>query len=293
MSENVALIGADPELFVQRGVKDRAGRLQRYDMLPAFGLFGGNKDKPIAMFEDDKEYAYLEDNAALEFNIPPQKTAKEFSAAIVRAKNWLLANKLDTQGLMMSESNCLLLEGKYQFDPRGREVGCSKDWDAYGQPDRGIEREPFTADMLGDKRYAGGHFHLSYNHDVIPQYVAARFLDVLLTLPYLDYDRQFDRRGTYGKPGLYRPKKYGIEYRTMSNFWLWNSAACQDLAERALTFARRSYEPEYLKILSDAYVGMPWGDVQRAVINEDYDLGRQLTDLANNTYNLGGRPRRR
>lgn len=287
MSENPALVGADPELFVSALLKDNRGRPVKYDVVPAFGRFGGNKDAPIKMDGLPDGFAYLEDNAALEFNIPPQSSAADFNDAIRQAKHWLQTNKLDPQQLTMSDQNVLTLEPKYQADPRGKEVGCSKDWDAYGMPNGPKERDPFSANTLGDKRYSGGHFHISYNHAVVPRFVAARFCDVYASLPWLEYDRQGLRRTTYGKAGLFRPKDYGLEYRTMSNWWLWHDSPQTQVVEALLTFARRSYEPEFLKLLSDAYTGMPWQDVQKAIENEDHYLARQLIDLADSTFNLG------
>lgn len=294
MSENVALIGADPEVFLSGATLDRRGRALAYEPVPAFGKFGGNKDKPIKMQGLDEGYMYLEDNAALEFNIPPQKTSKEFATAIYTAKDWMVLNLLEKQNLMYSESNVLELAPKYQQDPRAKEVGCMADHDAYLND--GAKRDPFNADTLGNNRYAGGHIHLAYNVGVVPAYVGARFLDLFLGLPWLTYDRQGARRGVYGKAGLFRPKSYGVEYRTMSNWWLWNGDGCvTQIAESALTFARRSYEPEFLSKLSEAFVGIPWHDVQQAINSEDAMLGEQLIELADRTYGLGirQRPRRR
>lgn len=292
MSENVALIGADPEVFLNGTVTDGRGRALRYEMVPAFGKFGGNKDKPLKMVGLSEGYAYLEDNAALEFNIPPQKTAKEFSGAIFTAKNWMVDNLLEKQNLSYSESNVLELTPKYQADPRGKEVGCMPDHDAYLND--GAKRDPFNAETLGNNRYAGGHLHLSYNVGVVPAYVGARFLDLFVCLPWLSYDRQGARRPVYGKAGLFRPKDYGVEYRTMSNWWLWlGDTVVTQIAESALTFARRSYEPEFLGRLSEAFVGIPWQDVQNAINNEDHHLAEQLIDLGDRVYNLGIRPRPR
>lgn len=289
-AENVALIGADPETFVNTSVKDNRGRHIRYEAIPAFGLFGGGKEEPKNMDGLTDGFKYLEDNAALEFNIPPVATSKEFVDAIDTAKSWMTTNLLEPKGMHFSESNLLVLTPKYQADPRALEVGCMPDHDAYAD---GQQRDPFNAAKLGDTRYAGGHIHLAYNCKVVPQYVAARFLDLYLTLPFLEYDRQQSRRQTYGMAGLFRPKDYGIEYRTMSNWWLWyGPGTLQAVAENALKFARNSYDARYLGLLSEAFVGMPWGDVKKAIDSEDRYAAEALIDLADRNYSLGIRSRR-
>jgi hypothetical protein len=204
MSENIALIGADPETFIVGTIRDGRGRPTRHGVIPAFGLFGGSKEAPNKMTDMADGYMYLEDNASLEFNIPPQKTSGEFCAAISAAKTWMSNNLLDPKDFGFSDSNVLELEPRYQADPRSQEVGCMPDHDAYTND--GAKREAFNGSTLGNFRYAGGHIHLSYNCAILPQYVAARFLDLYLALPWIEYDRQGKRRQVYGKGGLFRPK---------------------------------------------------------------------------------------
>jgi hypothetical protein len=48
-------------------------------------------------------------------------------------------------------------------------------------------------------------------------------LDLFLAVPSLWLDKDFTsvaRRKLYGQCGRYRPKDYGIEYRSLGNFWL-------------------------------------------------------------------------
>jgi hypothetical protein len=292
MSEIVALIGADPEVFVQSLVTDGRGRAVRWEPTPAFGLFGGNKDKPNPMQGLDEGYMFLEDNAALEFNIPPQATARGFSEAISRSKTWMQQNLLEQKKLQYIDQNVLELAPKFQKDPRGKEVGCMADFDSYDN--EGAQRKPFSADSLGNTRYAGGHIHLAYNVDIVPAFVAARFLDLYLSLPWIEYDKQGPRRTTYGKAGLFRAKSYGVEYRTMSNWWVWMPERIQEqIATTALKFARFTYDEGYLRNMSDAYVGLPWDDIKRCVESEDYRSANMLIDLADKRYNLGIRARRR
>jgi len=94
------------------------------------------------------------------------------------------------------------------------EVGCDVDFR------NGEQRDPITADVLGRSRYAGGHLHFDVNSDIAPDYAAA-VCDIMLAVPCIAHgEQQGGRRGTYGLAGLYRPKSYGVEYRTLSNYWV-------------------------------------------------------------------------
>jgi hypothetical protein len=80
------------------------------------------------------------------------------------------------------------------------------------------------------KRSAGGHIHLGLrNTEAYPQrYVFPRerlvpMLDILVgnTCVMMDRDpNAAERRKVYGRAGEYRLPDYGLEYRTLSNFWL-------------------------------------------------------------------------
>jgi len=275
------LIGADPETFIQQIDASR----RQWNVLPAFGLFGGTKQRPVPMKDMPEGFCYLEDNAALEFNIPPQKTAADFVETVGAARRYLRDMVLPKHNADFMSNNRIELTVDHLKDPRSQTVGCEPDHDAYAN--NGAQRPAFEGKDLGNERYAGGHIHLSYNFDAIPAFVAARFLDLYLTLPWLEYDRQGARRPLYGKAGLFRPKKYGLEYRTPSNWWVWQAERTQQqFVMGAEYFARRSYEPEYLRLLSEAYARFPWSDLQKIIEAEDHDTGQQLIALANRQFRL-------
>lgn len=65
------------------------------------------------------------------------------------------------------------------------------------------------------------HIHIGYddpNEETNIEIV--KMLDLHLSVPGVLLDGDTMRRELYGKAGCYRHKKYGVEYRTLSNFWL-------------------------------------------------------------------------
>lgn len=94
------------------------------------------------------------------------------------------------------------------------EIGCDIDYQ------NGAPRNPIKSDTLGLARYAGGHIHFDVDDCIAPDY-AASVCDVMLAVACIAAgEQQGGRRKVYGLPGIYRPKSYGVEYRTLSNFWL-------------------------------------------------------------------------
>ena len=46
-------------------------------------------------------------------------------------------------------------------------------------------------------------------------------MDLFLGVPSVLMDNGIDRKKLYGKAGAFRSKPYGVEYRTLSNFWIF------------------------------------------------------------------------
>jgi hypothetical protein len=232
-------------------------------------------------------YTYQEDNAALEFNIPPQTSISGFNGAIISALSWLSTSLLGPKKLTTSTNVTLTLDGTTNRDPRAGAIGCSPDYDPYDSTLPRWQREPLGILALGNKRHAGGHIHIAYNTDRMPAYVAAQFLDLHLGLPCVAHDKQGARRKLYGLPGLHRPKAYGVEYRVLSNFWLWKSGTYRTyLANNAFTFANATYDDAKFDVLVNSYNSIPWTDVQKAITNEDAELASHLLTWLNRSIGL-------
>lgn len=216
-------LGADPELFVRKN-----GQIH-----PICGLVGGTKSEPLSVAKNPAimrhwgsgaapaDYKYQEDGTVYEFNVPPAYSTAHFVRSI-QLSNTFAVHILAAAGLTIDNN-----VASHRFDAKqlthtnANIIGCDPDFSAY-QVDGKIgpqQRTKYSAEDFGTNRFAGGHLHFGYDTELAEPHVFAALVDTFVYLPILPLDDQGGRRRFYGQPGLYRPKKYGIEYRTMSNFW--------------------------------------------------------------------------
>lgn len=202
------LVGADPELFA----------FNNDIPVSAYGLIQGSKHDPFKV----KDGAVQVDGMALEFNIDPAKNEAEF------IKN--LNSVMQTLRDMVPGYNVRATPvAEFGFDyiqqqpAEAIELGCEPDFDAWANGD---VNEPPNA--LLPFRTGAGHVHVGWTKDA-DTYTESHMkscvsvikqLDFFLGLPSLFYDNGTKRRIMYGKPGCFRPKSYGAEYRVLSNQWL-------------------------------------------------------------------------
>jgi hypothetical protein len=79
-------------------------------------------------------------------------------------------------------------------------------------------------------RTAGGHLHVGFIADNSADVKDSEHVSDCITLiKQIDsyfrgfeilWDKDKQRRNMYGAAGAFRPKSYGVEYRTLSNAWL-------------------------------------------------------------------------
>jgi hypothetical protein len=256
-------IGADPELFVRD--------INTGGVVPICGMIGGTKSEPIPMEDRPSGYAVQEDNVMLEFNIPASSSSRHFMQSI-RLGLESIANLIRIRNLPieLDYANARLFSQEQLQHPQAAEFGCSPDFNGYqmGKPFRPIE-----AARLGGWRFAGGHVHLGYEGTEVPHHVVAQFCDLFLGLPSVALDKQGERRRRYGQPGRFRPTEYGIEYRTLSNFWIFEPSLARDIGARALQVCGLIENP---KRAQEVFAQVPWADVKSAIFNEIDDLAADL-----------------
>lgn len=207
-------LGADPEVFVKHNGK-------------AVSVFEtglpGNKKEPFKT----QSGALQQDGFAAEFNIDPTPANdfNRFNQNIVAT----LAALRDNLNKGTKVYN-LAIQPVMDFDPdymaaqpeHVKELGCDPDFNAYT-----LKKNPMPD---GDRafRSGAGHIHFGWGADIPVDNedhmeICAgfvRMLDATVGLFMTYIDREPRRRELYGKAGAFRPKPYGVEYRTPSNAWI-------------------------------------------------------------------------
>lgn len=203
---NKFTLGCDPEIFLA----DRNGRLKA-----SCGLIGGTKAAPQPLIELGDHFAIQEDNVAIEFNIPPSSSRYEFTQNVHRAVKYIGDNVHQHLGLhLVLEESAASFPDDELVAPAAKEFGCDPDFNAWTG-----KRNPKPKADDANLRSCGGHVHVGYDKRVSPAYLI-RCMDLFLGVPSVLMDKGELRRKLYGKCGAYRDKSYGVEYRTLSNFWI-------------------------------------------------------------------------
>lgn len=214
MSDIEVKVGADPEFFL----KDK----ETGKFVSAHGMVEGTKDNPKVVDGG----AVQVDGMALEFNINPASDLKEFKGNITTVLAQLREMVPDQYEFVFTPIADFGAEYIAEQPEEARRLGCTPDYNAW----LGFVANPApNAEM--PFRTASGHIHVGWTEEqdiADPDHLEAcmmmtKQLDLFLGCigGLFDVDKlDLQRRNLYGKAGAFRPKKYGVEYRTLSNNWL-------------------------------------------------------------------------
>lgn len=275
-------VGADPEFFF----KDS----RTSQVVPAVGTIGGTKEKPIPIPDLGRGFAMQEDNVMAEYNIPAAEDSAQFARSIVGGWRGVALYVQSKHPHMVPDVGaCARLFTDEQLNnSQAMTFGCSRDFNAYEQGRALPSPDPnYLKDEGGAWRFAGGHIHLGIKRkDPVPDFVIAQFADVYLGLPSVVLDKQEKRRELYGSAGRYRPTEWGIEYRTLSNFWVWDESLANQIGARAFNMG---YYLESVSIddLQTTFAEVPWPDVQKAINKEDEEMAADLIAYLSQDLRLG------
>lgn len=238
-------IGADPEVFLYRdGVP-----------ISANGIIPGTKESPYPV----KGGAVQLDGLAAEFNITPTpiQDFKSFNVNIdtVMRQIELRAAKAGAE-IQIVPSTLFDMDYLAAQDPDTLILGCDPDYCAYtGKPNP-------RPDGSSGLRTAAGHIHIGWGSGIPvdhPDHIQiccdfVKLLDCTVGLAMTVLDSDPLRREMYGKAGAFRPKPYGVEYRTPSNVWLKTNETrrvIHTLANRAVEYASRGHSIKTLYYISN------------------------------------------
>ena len=206
MSNVYFTIGCDPEFFLTQGGK----------YVPAINYISGMKGCPQDLGRGN---GVMVDNVALEFCTEPAIKEEKFVRGIkqaIKAIKKLLPDDVKIEAIPSAYFPADALE-----NPVCQEFGCDPDFNAY----RGGRRNPRPAAEDDTFRSCGGHIHVGHPRLSTPEdrIMMVKLMDCTHGLCATTLDRgesAIARRKLYGKAGTFRPTEYGLEYRTLSNFWL-------------------------------------------------------------------------
>ena len=195
-------LGSDPEVFLQ----DKQG-----NPISAIGYINADKWNPMQIPDMPYGYTLQEDNVSLEYGIPPASSADEYVEFIQK----VMAKSLEyVPNLSFSKLSCIVFPDAQLQHPLAHVFGCEPDYNAWtGQVNK--PPKPPNPSM----RSAGGHIHVETQRN--PEEVV-RAMDLYLGVPSVLMDEGEKRKQMYGAMGAYRKKAYGVEYRTLSNFWIFD-----------------------------------------------------------------------
>ncbi|QYC95405.1 hypothetical protein [Pseudomonas phage PhL_UNISO_PA-DSM_ph0041x] len=250
--KNIPLIGADPEVFVGFGRNPAS----------AIGFVGGTKDEPIPV----EGGALQEDNVLLEYNIHPASSFEQFHHGITSVLN-IGRETIRPFGLEVIDnlSSHLYEEDVLRgFGDAAFVFGCEPDYNAWTR-----SRNRMPTDAPPTLRTAGGHIHIGFAEDLPVTKANCRAViqacDIYLGLASVLIDGDTDRKLLYGKAGACRYKPYGVEYRTLSNFWIFSD----ELIKWAYDSALKAYSVVVEGGLDDAIAAVGGAAEVQRIINEN------------------------
>ena len=243
---------------------------------------------------------YYHDNVMAECAIPPGKNKEETITNIGKCLQEYAAIIWPYELKIQASQDYPTSELEH---PEAKMIGCMPEYDVYSLTTVHPPEEEFITNPL---RTAGGHIHLGCKlaKDEYQGYFIVRMLDLCLGLPsiYIDHDpTSKTRRKIYGNAGRFRTPDWGVEYRSLGNFWLVSPALVgwvHDVCNFVLDYVNKEkyydlwsvdkdklYDPNswYEEDWTPAHCyhcnGYNLDELRSAIDNSDIDTGEQFWPL--------------
>jgi hypothetical protein len=221
-------LGCDPEFFFTKSGKVCGAEkiLDENGMVYEPGSIKGKRDGNHTVVGNIKS-KFIVDGVQAELNPTPNTCRANLGNEISCCFRRLYEQLSDQKDLSVDFSSVVKVSKK-EFDSlseKSKVFGCAPSYNAYSKTENKIKVNPAKYKF----RSAGGHLHLGHNgYPSVkrafsqPERIVS-LLDILVgnTCVLIDRDPYAKkRRKIYGRAGDYRTPPHGIEYRTLSNFWL-------------------------------------------------------------------------
>ena len=227
-NENViyhtVVLGCDPELFFE----DSKGRIVGAEkVIPETGLSSVGNGLPASYQEWGSDKALILDGVQIELNPAPSHCRANLGNSIQASFRTLRKHLAGMNEIRASFKTVVEVDKEelQSLSDKAKILGCAPSNNLYDK-NASISVDP----TIYRKRSAGGHIHIGlksaiYNlsHLMDHREELVPLLDTLVGLPSVLIDRDpeaVERRKVYGRAGEYRLPDHGLEYRTLSNYWL-------------------------------------------------------------------------
>lgn len=211
-------IGADPEFFIFQELENKELKL-----IPADKVLPG-KDEKLSVFGGTAFF----DGVQAEIN-PRYNTCRELFIANIRDSLNGILQYIDKKDIKFIPYPSLEvnLDDIKDSDNECFRFGCAPDNCIYDE-ERNIK---YPDGKKFSTRFAGGHIHLGFSStqqmrffkdpDNLEKLIMMMdLIPGIISVAIANNEREIFRRKWYGQAGTYRIQPHGMEYRTLSPFWL-------------------------------------------------------------------------
>jgi hypothetical protein len=231
-------IGSDPEIFLE---DEKGTVIPAYEFLKA----KGDSTRDVHQYGSDVRGIYW-DGYQAEFETHAFTCLEQHSASVQTGLTKLLAvAKEYNKKARLSTKTVMTIPEKMLQEAKTEHVslGCMPSSNIYGMSGEHVE-DPRMLPF----RPAGGHIHFGIgksDHERVKPMVKA--LDAILGVACVSLFQKYDdpvRRQYYGLAGEYRLPPHGMEYRTLSNAWLYHPIIMNfvfDFARKVLVFGEKGF----------------------------------------------------
>lgn len=294
--------GCDPEFFFSKNGKVvGAEKILPKDGLD-YPLTGGSVPSGNGTVVLGKGGKVIIDGVQAELNPRPNtcraNLANEISLCFIGIKNTMK----ERGGLFAVDLSRTVKVSKKEFDSlseNSKKFGCAESKNVYLSK----EESKITVDPTVYRGRSGaGHIHIGHNGNTTVRSVLDNpkrlvpVLDLVVgnTCVLIDRDKgNIERRKHYGRAGEYRTPQHGIEYRTLSNFWLQSyplMSLVTGLARYAINIVASDNDKELLKKVEMSNVAKAINNNNALLARQNYrwveKLTAELLPRRNDTYPL-------